>query len=241
MSTSFSFVESFKKLRNLLEHEHRRHGAKVFLITSVLENEGKSTVAANLALSLAKTSKKVLLVDADLRKPAQYKILERRGLETAEFSDVLAGDAPLSDAVHFDKEYGIYTIFNQSTERDSTELLRRKQTVRILQALREKMDYIILDSAPVSMVADAELLAEYADAVLLTVRQDYARTADINDAIDPIEHRSYADAWAAFTIWRREAPFYCSESAEDMPDIITADIMGTTVMPNERIAVPRES
>ena len=218
MSTSFSFVESFKKLRNLLEHEHRRHGAKVFLITSVLENEGKSTVAANLALSLAKTSKKVLLVDADLRKPAQYKILERRGLETAEFSDVLAGDAPLSDAVHFDKEYGIYTIFNQSTERDSTELLRRKQTVRILQALREKMDYIILDSAPVST---------------------------------ELKYRSASVAWegenlyqiirgclAAFTIWRREAPFYCSESAEDMPDIITADIMGTTVMPNERTAVP---
>lgn len=184
LSTSFSFVESFKKLRNLLEHEHRKHGAKMFLITSVLENEGKSTVAANLALSLAKDSKKVLLVDADLRKPAQYKILERRGLKTVEFSDVLAGTAPLSDAVRFDKEYGIYTIFNQSTERDSTELLRRKQIARILQALREEMDYIILDSAPVSMVADAELLAGYADAVLLVVRQDYARTADINDAID---------------------------------------------------------
>lgn len=105
-------------------------------------------------------------------------------MKTVEFSDVLAGTSPLSDAVRFDKEYGIYTIFNQSTERDSTELLRRKQIARILQALREEMDYIILDSAPVSMVADAELLAGYADAVLLVVRQDYARTADINDAID---------------------------------------------------------
>ena len=74
--TSFQYVEDMKKLARKVSSKMKEKNAKTLLVASVEENEGKSTVAANLALALAEESEKVLLIDADLRKPSQYKILD---------------------------------------------------------------------------------------------------------------------------------------------------------------------
>ena len=76
LSTSFRFIEDMKKLRTVVERKCEKHGWKTILVTSCLENEGKSSVLSNLALALASNHKKVLIVDGDLRKPAVYKIFD---------------------------------------------------------------------------------------------------------------------------------------------------------------------
>lgn len=92
-ATGFYFTEEIEKLASKVNHSAQRNNGKVLLVTSVAENEGKSTVAANLALSLAKQDKKVLLIDADLHKASQYKLFGREN--APELSRMLAGSQPV--------------------------------------------------------------------------------------------------------------------------------------------------
>lgn len=158
--------------------------AKVLLVTSVTENEGKSTVAANLALSLAQENKRVLLIDCDFRKPAQYKIFDVAKNEAANLPEVLKNHSGLTNLIKKNKDSGLYMIFNSKAS-DSMEGLIENGTLKnILDFCRQKMDYIIMDTSPLSLVADTEELAELADASVLVVRQDMVLAKDINDAVD---------------------------------------------------------
>ena len=87
----FHFTEEVCRLGTKLQYAAQKGGRKVILVTSVLENEGKSTVTANLALALAKGNKKVLLIDADMHKAAQYKLFQREPVR--ELADILQGKA----------------------------------------------------------------------------------------------------------------------------------------------------
>ena len=89
--TTFGYVETFRKLAFRVQAEMKKNGQKVLLISSVEENEGKSTIASNIALAMAQTGKKVLLVDMDLRRPAIYKIFDIKGKsETGFWEEELA-------------------------------------------------------------------------------------------------------------------------------------------------------
>ena len=126
---SFSFVETFRKLRRRVE-QHMPKGGNVLLITSVLENEGKSTVAVNLALTMAKKGKRILLIDCDMRKPACHKILEVNwhGDGTA---DVATGRTPLESAVLHSERTGLYMLLERRKLRnDGADDPRGKRAVR---------------------------------------------------------------------------------------------------------------
>ena len=107
-ATGFYFTEEIEKLASKVNHSAQRNNGKVLLVTSVAENEGKSTVAANLALSLARQGKKVLLIDADLHKASQYKLFGREN--APELSRMLAGSQPVQ-AEYLEKE-NLYAIFS---------------------------------------------------------------------------------------------------------------------------------
>ena len=77
-TTGFAFVETFKRLRTRVDYLMRRAQGRTILVTSLLEDEGKSTVAVNLALAMARRHKNVLLIDLDMKKPALYKLLDRQ-------------------------------------------------------------------------------------------------------------------------------------------------------------------
>lgn len=181
---SFAYVESSKMAASRVRSYMDKVNAKVLLVTSVMENEGKSTVAANLALSLAQEGNKVMLVDCDFRKPAQYKIFNVRDNEETDLGEVLINHASTEKIIRNWKDSSLYMILNKTSSNSIETLLRSTTLKQIITFCRQKMDYVIIDTSPLALVADTEELAQMTDASVLVVRQDTVLTKDINDAID---------------------------------------------------------
>ena len=185
-TTGFAFVETFKKLRTKLEYYMRKDGVKTIMVTSVMEDEGKSTVAANIALAMGRKYKNVLLIDADLRKPAIHKILDYQNKKYATLEELVTGKATLKQALVVDRErkiqciVGRKNIFNTDGISDG-ELMRS-----FMASAAEHLDVVIIDTPPMSVGPDAEFMAELVDAAVLVVRQDTAPACMINDAIDAL-------------------------------------------------------
>ena len=180
----FSFVESYKKLTARVEYRMEEHKSQVLLVTSVSENEGKSTVAANLAISLAQKGKKVLLIDGDLKRPSQFLILGVQVKEENELGEYLRGSANLQDLPIGMEIPGLLFIGGRNCYSTSAEILQKPEMGRLIRASRKIVDYIIVDTPPAGVLGDAEILARYADEVLMVVRQNFMYAADINDALD---------------------------------------------------------
>ena len=187
-TTGFLYVESVKKLRSRVEYYTRRSGSKVIMVSSVLENEGKTTVATNLAIAMGRKYKKVLLIDGDMRKPALRKILEYQNEDVKTLSDVLEKKAKYQDALIFDARRNIYTILSDHAGERASALLKSDAMVALLSLAREDMDVIIIDTPPMSASVDGECIAQIADAALLVVRQDRALVRMINDTIDVLKN-----------------------------------------------------
>ena len=188
--TSFRYVESIRKIAQMVHNKMRQKEARVLLVASVRENEGKSTVAANLALALAEQGQKVLLMDCDLRKPAQYKIFGVNKDDFCGLGEILeTGSLPENFLYHPDN-LAIWLLLNSKSLPESTDLISGQQLARIIRLMRGKMDYIILDSSPMTVAADTEELVDAADASLLVVRQHESLVREINDAIDILNGQS---------------------------------------------------
>ena len=179
-ATSFRYVENIRKLRRRVErHLHER---KVLMVTSLLENEGKSTVAANLALALSQKHGKVLLIDCDLRKPACHIIMEMKE-DTAQLSDVISGKLTLEEAVVCDKKSDLHLLLQKKAIHNSSDLITSARMRAMLADAREAYDYIVLDLPPMGAVSDAESMMELADASLLVIRQNVAAIPALNKAV----------------------------------------------------------
>ncbi len=183
-TVSFSFVESIKKMRAKLEYKTSRNDSKVLLITSVRENEGKSTIATNLALSLAQKSFKVLLIDADFYNPSIYKILQKDIKKEEEISESFLKQKELKSALVYDEKSRLHLLLGRKLFKSATDLLAEEAFQKLIYKAKMGMDYIIIDAPPITESADAEILADISDVSLLVVRQSTAMTKDINDAID---------------------------------------------------------
>lgn len=184
---SFRFVEANKMAASRIRSHMDRKGAKTLLITSVMENEGKSTVAANIALALAQEGKKVMLIDCDFRKPAQYKIFKVSDDETVNLPEILKKGETLGNVIS-KWEGGLYAIFNSAASSSMDKYLGNGVLDKILGFCRTKMDYILIDTSPMALVSETEELAQKSDASVLVVRQDTVLTKDINDAIDALNN-----------------------------------------------------
>lgn len=183
--TSFGYIETFKKICVKLQYQMKKRGRKVLLVTSVQENEGKSTVCANLALSLAKSGKKVLLVDMDLRKPAQFKLFAQAyQKEDAQIGSVLSGQSKLGEAVRRIDDTNVFLLAGNRSYKNATRLLLSETAVEAYEHMKEAVDYVIIDTPPLYQATDAEEMMRFADAGLLVVRQNCSKAKDINDAID---------------------------------------------------------
>lgn len=183
-TTGFNFVETFKKLRTRIDYSLRKNGYKTLMVTSVAEDEGKSTVAVNLALAMRKKYGKVLLIDADMKKSAIHKILDYGKSDYSTLNDVLEGEASLEDALIMDEPTGLYVLFARNCGEYSTDLAVSDRMKELIAKAKEIMDVVILDTPPMIACPDAECIAEAADASILVVRQDKTPVKVINDMID---------------------------------------------------------
>ena len=185
-TTSFAYSEQINSICATIEHEASANGKKIFLITGVGENEGKTTVAGNIAAALAIRGGKTALIDADLRKPAQNLFFDRKYNAPLPLNRLLAepfSDENLLKCIRRHEKLGLYMLFPLKPDSRSTELITGKTMTDLLKRLR-RMDYVIIDSPPMGICPDAEALADLADASILVVRQDYTSACDINDAAD---------------------------------------------------------
>ncbi len=183
-NTGFLFSESIRKMAAKFSYQARKKGIKVLMVTSVMENEGKSTVAANLALALAGQNKKVLLIDADFRHPSLYQLFEKKLSKEQEIMQYLTGVSSLQDVLTREEISGLYYLFGTESYRDSDKILRTEKMQRLIRSAKEQMDYVIIDTAPMSVSNDAEVLSHLVDSAMLIIRQGYSRIPSINDALD---------------------------------------------------------
>ena len=177
--TSFAYSESVNKLASRIDR-HRHKGEHVLMVTSFLENEGKSTVAVNLALSMLKKGRKVLLIDCDLRKPACAKILDERQI-SAGVLDVLMGTAMLADCVKR-MENGLHLLAGSKSLWAAVNMSHSQDMKNLLEEAGRLYDMVIVDTPPMALAPDAECISEFADAALLVVRQNAASANDLNAA-----------------------------------------------------------
>lgn len=200
-SSGFTFVETYRSLRTKLETLSEKNGYKAVLVSSTAENEGKTTVAANLALTLAQNSKSVLLIDGDLRKPAIHKLLGISAQESGVgLIQYLKGNAQWKDCVRFVDTLGIFVLSSGGATSHSAEYLSSENMETLMATLKNEFDFIIIDSSPVSMVTDAAVIAGYCDAFVMVVKQDYARIADIARASEDLSSRGAAIAGCVFNV-----------------------------------------
>ena len=182
-TTGFQFIENIRKLRSRVEH--RMGEGNVLIITSLLENEGKSTVAVNLALSLAQKHSKVLLIDCDLRKPACHILLEQKNIKHG-LRDVLTGKSDVAGAITRYRDSNLYMLLENTNSGNAATLISSENTQALISWARNEFDYIILDLPPMAVAADAERIMEYADASLLVIRQNTATVPSLNKAVSTL-------------------------------------------------------
>lgn len=183
---SFSFTENFHKIATKFEYMHRNEGAKIFLVTSLGENEGKSTTAANIALALAGRGGRVALLDMDFKKPAIHKIFDIHKTDTPDFADLLSGKISPNDFMFYPyKNTNLDLALNIKSHSDYANWIYSERVTEIFGLLRESAgyDYIIIDTPPIAASADVTALLRLSDKSLLVVRTDCVYAADINDTV----------------------------------------------------------
>ncbi len=185
---SFAFTESIHRIAEKFQHEHAR-GRRVFLFSSVSAAEGKSTLAANTAISLASRGVNVLFIDLDLRRPVQSEMLGLSVKQKNELGTLLTESAApekILSAVVTDPATGLHSLLSTKSYTDVIELLASAQLAKVVALAREQYDYVIIDSPPLGFFSDSELLSDLSDASVLVVRQDTVPAPEINDAIDAL-------------------------------------------------------
>lgn len=180
LKTSFFFRESMNKLRSKVEASSDKHGYKSFMITSAYENEGKSSIAANLALALAKNGRKVVLVDADFNKPAVFKIFDLDGSKS--LNKAIKGTSSWSSQIVSDRS-GLDLLPCSQDTLKSEILTNSKNLDEIMKELREEYDFVIVDTSPAYLLNETMAMNELVDATLFVVRQDYATSDVINETV----------------------------------------------------------
>jgi capsular exopolysaccharide synthesis family protein len=181
-------TESFRTLRTNLDFSGVDKPIKTLLITSTGPGEGKSTVAMNLAAVMAQGERKVILVDADLRRPSAHRFLgiaNRRGL-----TDLFREQTKLSSVISTWGNPPFVVITSGGLPPNPTELLESEKMTRILNELKEKSDIIIIDSPP-TVVADPIVLSAKTDGVLLVIEPGKTK---IGSAQVLMEHMNRAGA-----------------------------------------------
>lgn len=165
-----SLAEAYRHLRTSILLSTAGHAPKSLLITSSLPSEGKTTTATNTAISLAQTGAKVLIIDADMRRPRLHSIFNienRGGLSTLLASELR--DAEIDDVIRQDEKSKLYLLTSGPIPPNPAELIGSEQMATLLRMLQARFTHVVIDSPPIASFTDGVLIASMVDGVILVV------------------------------------------------------------------------
>lgn len=178
-------TEAFRVLRTNLQFIDLDHQPRVLVVTSATPGEGKTMTATNLAIALAQTGRKTLVVDADLRRP---RVASTLGLDPAVgFTTALVGKMEISDAIQVHEPSGLHVLASGAKPPNPTEILQARVTRDLINRLRQAYDMVVIDAPPLLPVADAAVLASVADGCLLVARHHKTTVDQASDAIGRLQ------------------------------------------------------
>lgn len=186
---SFAYADQVNAVCSQMEHESHSNGRKFFMITGVGESEGKTTVAGNIAAGLALKGHRVVLLDCDLRKPSQIHFFDDEYKAELPLNKLLAepfSTVNLAKCLYRSEKLGMHMLFPVKSDARSAELLSGQTMKQLLENLKS-FDFVIVDTPPMGMFPDAEIIADLVDATMLVVRQDYVPACDVNDSVDVLK------------------------------------------------------
>lgn len=177
------FKESVFSIRNKIIKLCADQKINSVMVASTTTNEGKTTVAANLAIALAKKHYRTVIIDCDLRNPTVRQQLNIPESCSLGIVDVITGGCSLQDAIVKTKKNGLYVLPGTIPVNNASELMGSKQLADLVAALEKIFDYVVIDVPPVGIVSDALEMKDYVGGLVFVVRQDYAKVSKILDSI----------------------------------------------------------
>lgn len=183
---SFSVTEAYKALRTNINFTIPGNGVKSFLVTSAVLSEGKTTTSTSLAHTIAQTEATVVIVDADMRRPkvhSKYDLVNQVGL-----SNILVGMCTLEEGIQSVEAIPNLSVISAGTlPPNPAELLDSPAMEALVESLKKKYDYVIIDTPPVDIVADALPLTQLVDGVVLVVRYHQSIHPEVAAAVERLE------------------------------------------------------
>ena len=183
--TLFAAKEAYRTIRTNLMFSIIKNGCRTILFTSSIQGEGKTTSSANVAFSLARSNKKVLLLDLDLRNPHVHRILKKPNAPG--FTNYLSGLSSLEEVLRKEVYPGLDVITAGTISPNPAEMIASEEMQTLLRSFQEQYDFIILDTPPINIVSDALSLVSFVDGVALVVRPGYTDRKEVRRAINQIE------------------------------------------------------
>ena len=179
--SKFAIVEAYKAARTNIMFSLSSSDKKAFCVTSFSKGEGKSTASSNLAISFSKLDRKVIIIDCDLRRPNLHNILKldnSKGL-----SDVIAKMSTLDEAVHHDVIPCLDVLTSGTIPPNPSELICSPAFESLMKKLEEEYDYVIIDSPPIGVVADALMLKNTVAGYIVVLRERSTTHGEIEKII----------------------------------------------------------
>ncbi|MBR4910932.1 MAG: AAA family ATPase [Clostridia bacterium] len=184
----YSFRNSFSEMAIKLEGVQRTKGVKSVVVTSIAENEGKTTVIVNLAIALANMGKKVVLVDSDLKLPAVYKFFRNVELKPEnDISSYISGKSDYDTVLLHDHITNVSLVCGNQKHYNTAKTLGGENYKHLIELLCKDFDFVLIDTPPGGVAIDAETVCEFCDGMLFVVRQDFACVEAINDYVINID------------------------------------------------------
>lgn len=184
--TAFPIVEAYKNIRTGLFFSLATSKQKAIVFSSAEPNTGKSTTCSNLAIAMAQTGARVLLLDADLRRPVQSKIFGVQNITG--LSELLGGLANINEVIIPNVFPKLDLIPSGPIPPNPSELLGSENTEKLLHSLAEHYDYIFIDTPPVNVVSDALLFSQKTAGMVLVARQKQTLYRELERAIENIRN-----------------------------------------------------
>ena len=160
-------AEAYRGIRTSIEFSNLDKELKVINVTSSTQNEGKSTVIANLAVSFANLDKKVLIMEGDLRNPSVHRMFNISNVEG--LTDILLGNKNFTECVHCTDVRNLHVLTCGPIPPNPSEMLSSKKIKDFVESLRDYYDYVFIDAPPIGIVTDAGIISTYTDGCIFVV------------------------------------------------------------------------